>query len=135
MLPDRIAAKIDAEGDCWRWTGASREGYGVVKVDGETRQAHRVVWQLLVGPIREGLQMDHLCRNRRCVNPDHLEVVTQRQNLLRGAGAPGKNSRKTCCPHGHVYDVDNTYTTGRRRYCRACRRERQCLRRAARGKR
>jgi hypothetical protein len=112
---------------CWLWTAAlNTKGYGSFKGDDETTvRAHRFIYELLVGPVPEGLELDHLCRNRVCVNPAHLEPVDHRENTLRGVGFGGKNARKTHCPQGHPYEGDNLIveaTTGRRR-CRICTRE------------
>lgn len=109
-------------GPCWLWTAhRSSHGYGRVGVDGKGRQAHRVVYELLVGPIPDGMQLDHLCRVRHCVNPAHVEPVTPRENYRRGFSAFGVNARKTECPQGHPYDEANTYfTPGGGRKCRAC---------------
>ena len=80
---------IDATGDCWLWTARSRTGrkneYGQVRINGKTKPAHRAVWETLVGPIEDGLVMDHLCKNTLCVNPDHLQPVTQAENAKRSA--------------------------------------------------
>ena len=103
LLP-RVIAKI-AFGDCWEWTGGTSAGYGVVKIDASPRHAYRYVWEVLVGPIPPGMQLDHLCRNRRCCNPDHLEVVTQKINTLRGFGAGAVNAKRNVCPQGHPYDT------------------------------
>src|SRR5882672_6137680 len=89
-------------GDCWLWTGSrTRKGYGRVQWDGRTVQAHRLVYELLVGPIPVGLYLDHLCRNPRCVRPDHCEPVSNGENVLRGFGPPAVNARKTHCLRGH----------------------------------
>lgn len=103
-LSPRIVAKI-AFGDCWEWTGARSDGYGHIRSAGAVRLAHRVVWETLVGPVPEGMELDHLCRNRGCVNPDHMQVVTHRTNGLRGYGAAGQHARKALCPRGHPYDM------------------------------
>ena len=121
MNADRFWSKVDATGDCWEWIGARRkaDGYGAFHVagEGQTDVAHRVVWKLLVGPIPYGLTIDHLCRNRACVNPDHLQVVAHRVNILRGYGPSGIAFRSEACPNGHPYRAE---TTGLRNGSRSC---------------
>jgi hypothetical protein len=127
------------ENGCMLWTGTkNRQGYGVFSVGAKGRQfnsqAHRVAYKLLVGPIPDGLVLDHVkargCRNRHCVAVDHLEAVTQAENVRRGD--TGKNNtEKTHCPHGHLYDEANTYLYRGKRFCRACRRRHRLRRRAA----
>jgi hypothetical protein len=121
----RIWSNIDV-GDCWEWTGRKNiYGYGrVVKA-----MAHRVVYEALVGPIPEGMTLDHLCRNRACVNPDHLEPTSLKENLLRGEGTGAKNKRKNECVNGHPFNETNTYIYGNRRQCRVCHKERARARR------
>ena len=85
--PERIAPRlvVDEETGCHRWTGAHNStGYGYVKVDGRQVSVHSVAYELFVGPIPEGLELDHLCRVRDCANPEHLEAVTRAENLRRG---------------------------------------------------
>jgi hypothetical protein len=107
---------------CWLWTGSlDRHGYGKVGAHGEGL-AHRLSYVLNVGPIPEGLTLDHLCRNPRCVNPAHLEPVTGRENKLRGIGFAAQNAAKEACPLGHPLSGENLYEHGGRRGCRACRR-------------
>jgi hypothetical protein len=112
--------------DCWIWKGArSSEGYarfysGQNEKKRSTYQyVHRLVYEAFVGPIPEGLHIDHLCRNRACVNPEHLETVTPRVNLLRGAGPPAQNARKTHCKAGHSL-AENVRLYHGRRQCREC---------------
>ncbi len=131
-LPDRIVDKIQPQPDgCWLWTGElTRNGYGRERIEpraGSRRVvAHRLVYELLVGPIPEGLQLDHLCRNRACVNPEHMEPVTGRINTLRSTGPSAINASKTACVNGHALDERNTYVRpdGTGRHCKACARER-----------
>jgi hypothetical protein len=128
-LPDRFWAKVDASGDCWEWTGShTSRGYGQIWTGARTEVSHRVVWEMLVGPIPDGLQIDHLCRNRSCVNPDHLEPVEPRENYLRGFGPAARHARQTHCGWGHEFTDDNTFWYRGSRLCRACNRDKQRLR-------
>src|SRR4029079_60680 len=118
---DRIWRAVDI-GDCWLWTRSlSRAGYGRLHRDGRWWIAHRYVYAGLVGPIPEGKELDHLCRTPRCVNPDHLEPVTHRENMLRGQTFAGIQSRRTHCPKGHPYTPENTVADRvTHRKCRTC---------------
>lgn len=97
-------------------------GYGKMSAEGKRHEGvHRVAYELWVGPIPAGLQIDHLCRNRACINPLHLEVVTIRENVLRGDGTSARNARKTHCLHGHPLSGDNLYVySNGSRSCRVC---------------
>lgn len=117
---ERLERYTDRTETCWLWTGAKSNGYGQLGVDGKNRLVHRLSYELYIGPIPEGLIIDHLCRVRHCLNPDHLEVVTQRENILRGTAPTAQNARKTHCKHGHPFDEQNTYVHNNGRYCRAC---------------
>jgi hypothetical protein len=135
-------------GGCWTWLGAlDADGYGkyVLPRDGHWKQRrylrpHRLAYEEFVGPIPEGLTLDHRCRNRACINPSHLEPVPSVENVMRGEGAGAKNARKTHCKSGHPLAGDNLVLTTYRgrawRACRTCRRrwsrEAQARRRAAR---
>jgi hypothetical protein len=125
-LEQRFWSKVDRRGDdeCWPWTAGRLPGsdYGQfwVASAGQNVGAHRVAYELLVGPIPEGAYLDHLCRNHPCVNPAHLEPVTCQENLLRGETHAAANASKTHCPEGHPYDETNTYHMGGRRICRTC---------------
>ncbi len=122
---------------CWVWRGALKDGYGRFTYEGKTYRAHRVAYEAFVGEIGaheegRGWVLDHKCRNRACCNPAHLEMVTQRINILRGENHVAKRARVTHCPAGHPYDDANTYRDDlNRRYCRTCRRERARSKRAA----
>jgi len=108
---------------CWRWVGQiSQSGYALYhpKIREGSRFGHRMCYEALVGPIPEGPQLDHLCRNRFCINPHHLEPVTCRVNLLRGIGPTAKNAAKTHCPHGHEYANENLRFYKGCRLCRKC---------------
>lgn len=113
---------------CWTWTGrVNASGYGSSYREGVFRYAHRDAYELLVGPIPEGLQLDHLCRNPPCVNPDHLEPVTSGENTARGASPTNLLSVRDRCHRGHLLVGPNGYVRpdGHGRQCRACSRERQ----------
>ncbi len=118
-----IADRIDASGDCWEWTGkAAKTGYGIVSHNDKQQLVHRFVWEQLVGEIPDGLQIDHLCRNRLCCNPDHLEPVTSLENSRRGQSW-SHNTSKTHCPKGHPYSGRNLITRtdrGNGRECQTC---------------
>lgn len=111
---------------CWLWTAClAGGGYGQVWVDGRLRYAHIVAYAEVNGDVPPGLELDHLCRNRACCNPAHLEAVTRQINQLRGMTLAAKNAAKTECPKGHPYSGDNLKVYGpRRRSCAACNRER-----------
>lgn len=127
----RIWTHVEPTGFCWEWTGrVETTGYGKFSYRGAQVLAHRFVYELLVGPIPSGMQIDHLCHNRACVNPDHLEPVSARINQLRSMSPSGQNVRKTHCPKGHPYDEENTYVTPNGgRQCRACRHARAIAKR------
>lgn len=110
----------NAETGCWEWSGVlSADGYGRIRVDGKWLLIHRFMYERKVGPIPEGLQLDHLCRVRNCANPEHLEPVTCKENLARGDTFQARNAQKTHCPRGHEYDMVNSAGS---RECRTCRR-------------
>jgi hypothetical protein len=118
---DRIASKITEGGaGCWEWQGARQGGYGRVRYRGKTRMAHRVVYELLCGPIPDGLTLDHLCRNEPCVNPTHLEPTSLAENIMRGTGVGVRNAAKTHCRRGHEFTSENTYLKSGKRVCRRC---------------
>lgn len=106
MLDDRFWSKVEVA-DCWQWLGALNKGYGQFYHQGAMRRAHRLVWEELVGPIPLDLQIDHLCRNRSCVNPDHMELVTSRENTRRTPYRPRVNGAKTHCKRGHPLSGPN----------------------------
>lgn len=121
----RFWRKVQKTEACWLWTaGMSVGGYGRFKANGRMNFAHRFAYELLVGPIPDGLQLDHLCRVRHCVNPAHLEPVTARENTMRGESFAAVHGVKDACESGHTFDDANTYQRpGGGRACRACRRE------------
>ena len=124
---ERFWRCVDITDTCWLWTGSAiNTGYGYIqhKVCGKMTRclAHRYSYEYHKGPIPDDLELDHLCRVPLCVNPEHLEAVTHRVNVLRGASNALANSLKTHCPRGHAYDEKNTYyVSNGSRLCRICR--------------
>lgn len=126
-----FAPDLDA---CWLWTAsrAPLNGYGSFYFNGRPRPAHIAAYMMFVGPVPDGLELDHLCRVRRCVNPQHLEPVTRRENVRRGFNPAAINARKKHCRRGHEFTEENTrITPSGRRNCRACNREKNRARRRA----
>ena len=132
-LEDRFWSKVDKNGPapahrpdlgpCQLWTaGVGWKGYGRFWLDGRARFAHRIAYEMNVGPIPTGFELDHLCRVRHCVNDSHLEPVAHVKNIRRGESLPALNARKTHCPRGHAYSGKNLYMSpnSRKRYCRIC---------------
>lgn len=107
---------------CWLWTKhINASGYGVFSKRGRLELAHRTAYGLVVGDVPPGLQLDHLCRVRHCVNPDHLEPVTNAENVKRGVSPFAEKARQTHCKRGHVFDESNTYRSPDRPHTRRCR--------------
>lgn len=132
-LEERFWEKVDKNGPlgCWVWTGQLHPtGYGQFIVmsgkRGYPRRAHRIAWELLRGPLKPEDYIDHLCRNRACVNPDHLQPVTNRENIRRGIAPSAINGRKTHCDYSHEFTPENTYVPPKRPTTRECR---ICIRR------
>lgn len=126
-LRERIVAKVVVDqAGCWIWQGhIGPKGYGQVRGKSGTQPAHQAAYEEWKGAIPTGMEPDHLCKVRSCVNPDHLEAVTHRENLLRSGGIAARNASKTHCPQGHPYAGDNVIIRARRsgqgRQCRTCR--------------
>lgn len=140
-MRERIAATVIVDDSgCWLWQKAkNKEGYGIINIRGRgARLAHRVAYETFIGPIPEGLQVDHECHNqdkscqggsgcahRRCLNPEHLRTLTGRANVLRGRTIAAINAAVTHCPQEHKYTPENTRTYRGLRYCKACHRARE----------
>lgn len=120
-------SNIDYTDSCWLWQGAlDKDGYGHFTPYRKRKSSHRYSYEIMVDDIPEGLVIDHLCRVRNCVNPNHLEAVSSLTNILRGYGAAAINRRKAECINGHDLKGDNLYIQKKtnKRFCRACDRRR-----------
>ena len=122
-LKEKVLENTKVNGDCWEWQGALAHGYGRIKNGETTLAVHRIIYEALIGIIPSGLVLDHLCRNRKCVNPTHLELVSIGENVLRGIGISAMNAKKTHCIKGHEFTEDNIYSKRGKRECRQCKKE------------
>lgn len=133
-LPERFWAKVEKTDECWLWTaGLDRDGYGSFRMNNRNWRVHRIAFEDTGQVIPEGLVIDHLCRVRNCVNPDHLEPVTNGENVLRGDTVTAKNARKTVCDSGHDFTPENTgwqSSVTPKRYCKKCESDRNKKRRS-----
>lgn len=132
MKPDTSAAEkakkrflkkaVLLKNGCWIWVGAlSKNGYGSFWFKGKGGSAHNASYRLFVGGVPKDLTIDHLCRMPACVNPNHFELVSIKENIMRGDGVTAVNARKTHCLNGHPFDKENTYIQPSRKYGRRCR--------------
>ena len=131
-VQERLRAQSVRDGACLRWTGThTPKGYGHISIEGKTRQVHRVVYELTVGPIPKGLEIDHLCHVRDCIEIAHLEPVTHAENIRRRRPGSRRPPPPDRCPRGHLFTPENTLWTRRcagpdpdRKYrkCRSCKR-------------
>lgn len=127
IIEDRVLRKINKTKTCWLWTASiTQDGYSRVRHNNKIVPAHRLIYEKIVGKIPTDKQLDHLCRQRNCVNPKHLEPVSLQENIRRGLTGKINNrtKEKTSCPQGHPYDKVNTYISPSNggRLCKTCRR-------------
>lgn len=132
-LESRFWSKVEIPSNqkmCWEWKGSKdSNGYGRFYYNYRNVSAHRLAYELLKGVIPIGKELDHLCRNILCVNPDHLEAVEHRENILRGSGFAAQEARQTHCIHGHEFTKENTENRkNNKRRCRTCHREEELFR-------
>lgn len=138
LVEERFLSKVNIiPGGCWLWTAYSEKGYGQFYYKGKTQKSHRVSYELFVGEIPEGLEIDHLCKVTNCVNPEHLEPVTGKINRLRSNDMANQNRQKTHCKHGHEFTEENTLLCHRERcvnkverICRQCSHDRYLARKS-----
>lgn len=119
---EKYQDKVNKTPDCHIWIGSINPyGYGIIFINGKHKQAHRIAFEARYGIIPKGMVINHLCRVRNCVNPDHLEIATHKTNILSGLSPSAINSLKTHCSNGHEFTEENTKITSRGwRECRAC---------------
>ena len=124
LILDRFWDKVDVDQktNCWNFTSMLRNGYGRFKVNYKTVSAHRFLYEIHNGKIPKGLTLDHLCRNLSCVNPDHLEAITQKENVLRGTAPSALAVRNNKCIRGHELTGTNLYInkSNGERMCKEC---------------
>lgn len=122
---ERFWGKVEKTDACWNWkAGISASTYPIFWFDGKQRLAHRIAYEITNGEISKGMVIDHLCSNRLCVRPDHLDPVTQRENIKRSSNHVAKKILQTHCINNHPFDKKNTYSWNGHRTCRICRYDR-----------
>lgn len=134
VIPPNILQKFEmvTESGCWIWTGYTHSsGYGRMPWNGRQQNAHRAIYEMFHGPVDKDKEVDHLCRVRCCVNPNHMEPVPHRINSLRGMGVAAFNAVKTSCVNGHPFSDENTYVSKYkyRRNCKECHKVQERIRR------
>ncbi len=119
---EMLAKYVTKTESCWIWTGKIHKGYGLISIKDRTHYMHRVSYEKARGPIPDGMDLDHLCRNRACVNPDHLEPVTHAENMRRRVISPVFGVMRTHCRLGHAFVIKTVASGGLKNYCPSCHR-------------